>query len=469
MPYIQFEDNQFPLRVGEMSIGTGAGSDIRLEGPEQLGIQALVQVTADHHVAIRRQGASAVVRVNGVQLGAEPTPLIHGDKVEVAGHELQFGDDRKGGSTHLLSNLNIPELQRARASSPARPTAATGGRLVSLVDGREYPVPGTGLTIGREAGCDVVVPSNEVSRRHAELTPSGDGYVVSDLSTNGVFVNGVRVQSSQVLGRGDILRIGNEEFRFYADVVANAEASAPSPEPAASAPAASAPAASAPAAASSAAGATPAKPAAAAAPKPAAKAPTPPATPAAAAAAVPSSAAVPATGAAVRPPLATLEVTNEGVLKGHRFELRQPLVHVGRGAHNDVMVNDDSVSDSHAKIQKRDTGWFIVDMGSTNGTYVAGRRIDGEARLSGGGEVLRFGGIKMNFRPAMDVVDDAKGTRAITGVSVDQARRMAAQASRVTAEAEESATESRGLPAWLWVVVLLLVGAGAFFILQGRS
>jgi pSer/pThr/pTyr-binding forkhead associated (FHA) protein len=467
MPYIQFEDNQFPLRVGEMSIGTGAGSEIRLEGPEQLGVQAVVQVTADHHVAIRRQGAAAVVRVNGVQLGAEPTPLIHGDKIEVAGHELQFGDDRKGGSTHLLSNLNIPELQRAWASSPARPTAATGGRLVSLVDGREYPVPGTGLTIGREAGCDVVVPSNEVSRRHAELAPSGEGYVLSDLSTNGVFVNGVRIQSLQVLGRGDIVRIGNEEFRFYADVVAAPEMAPP---------------AGTPAAASGSAGAAPAKPAPApAAPQAAAKAATPVsapaaapsgksvATPASAPAGVPPSAAVPATGAAVRPPLATLEVTNEGVLKGHRFELRQPLVHVGRGAHNDVMVNDDSVSDSHAKIQKRDTGWFIVDMGSTNGTYVAGRRIDGEARLSGGGEVLRFGGIKMNFRPAMDVVDDAKGTRAITGVSVDQARRMAAQASRVTTETEESAAESRSLPGWLWVVVLLLMGAGAFFILQGRG
>jgi pSer/pThr/pTyr-binding forkhead associated (FHA) protein len=466
MPYIQFEDNQFPLRAGEMSIGTGTGSEIRLEGPEQLGVQAIVQLGADNHVAIRRQGNTAVVRVNGVQLGAEPTPLIHGDKIEIAGHELQFGDDRKGGSTQLLSDLNIPALQAARAASPARPTAATGGRLVSLVDGREYPVPGTGLTIGREAGCDVVVPSNEVSRRHAELAPSGEGYVVSDLSTNGVFVNGARIQSAQILGRGDIVRIGNEEFRFYADVAPVEGAAAPAPVlPPAAAPAAAKAAAPAPAPAAS-------SGAVAAGPKTTApKMATPAAAPRAAAATPQAaSAATPATGAAVRPPLATLEVMNEGVLKGHRYELRQPLVHVGRGAHNDVMVSDDSVSDAHAKIQKREGGWFIVDMGSTNGTYVAGRRIEGESRLSAGGEVLRFGGIKMNFRPAMEGVEDAKGTRAITGVNVDQARRMAASAaaSRVSIEAEEAAAESRGLPAWLWVVVLLLVGAGAFFILQGR-
>ena len=445
MPYLQYEDDQFPLRVGEMSVGTGTGSEIRVSGPDQLGVQAVVQLTSDNHVAIRRQGANAVVRVNGVQLGAEPTPLIHGDKIEIAGHELQFGDDRKGGSTQLLSNLNIPELQAARAASPARPTAATGGRLVSLVDGREYPVPGTGLTIGREANCDVVVPSSEVSRKHAELAPSGNGYILSDLSTNGVFVNGTRIQASQILGRGDIVRIGNEEFRFYADVIAgSAVPAAPLAPSAAAAPSVAA------------------APATAAAPAPAAGGAAPAATPV----------ATPVTGAAVRPPLGTLEVMNEGVLKGHRFELRQPLVHVGRGAHNDVVVNDDSVSDSHAKIQKRDTTWFVVDMGSTNGTYVAGRRIEGEARLNEAGEVLRFGGIKMAFRATAQAVDDAKGTRAITGVNADQVRRMAASAaaSRVTAPAaEEGQLETaRGLPAWIWVVVLLLVGAGAFFVLQGR-
>jgi biotin-dependent carboxylase-like uncharacterized protein len=58
------------------------------------------------------------------------------------------------------------------------------------------------------AGCDVVVPSAEVSRRHAEIAPGAEGYVVSDTSTNGVFVNGERVRQSQLLGRGDVLRIG---------------------------------------------------------------------------------------------------------------------------------------------------------------------------------------------------------------------------------------------------------------------
>ena len=50
------------------------------------------------------------------------------------------------------------------------------------------------------------------------LVPSG--YVVRDLSANGVFVNGARTGDAQPLRRGDVIRIGTEEFRFYADDVA---------------------------------------------------------------------------------------------------------------------------------------------------------------------------------------------------------------------------------------------------------
>ena len=94
------------------------------------------------------------------------------------------------------------------------------GRLVSLVDGREYSISTSGFTFGREVGCDIVIASSDVSRRHAEISPAGDGYLLTDLSTNGVLINGSRVEKTQVLDRGDVLRIGPEEFRFYADASA---------------------------------------------------------------------------------------------------------------------------------------------------------------------------------------------------------------------------------------------------------
>jgi hypothetical protein len=122
-----------------------------------------------------------------------------------------------------------------------------------------------------------------------------------------------------------------------------------------------------------------------------------------------------------RTPLATLEIINEGPLKGTKFEVHSALTNVGRGAHNDVVLADESISDSHAKIQRRDGGWFIVDQGSTNGTYVGGRRVQGEQHVTGAPDV-RFGGIKMTFRPRATADDEGGGTRAIAAVSADQLR-----------------------------------------------
>jgi len=54
----------------------------------------------------------------------------------------------------------------------------------------------------------------------------------------------------------------------------------------------------------------------------------------------------------------------------------------GRGSQNDVDVNDTRVSRSHCQIIKDNGRYFIRDLGSTNGTYVNGSRINGERSLS---------------------------------------------------------------------------------------
>ncbi len=438
----------------------------------------------------------AHVRVNGVLLGAEPVPLIHGDKVEVAGLELRFADDAKGGATQYVSASEIAALAGAKRTGAARATAASGGRVVSLVDGKEYAIAESGLVFGRDATCDVVVAQAEVSRRHAEIVPEERGYVVRDISANGLFVNGERIQGSHLLARADVIRIGSEEFRFYADM---APAARPSAAPAASEVAAAAvpvatpdviqvestadfaeldllplvaePVAAAPVAPSVAAPAPP-RPAA---PSPPPAPPPPPKQP-------PPSVSAPKAPAPPRddprPVLAVLEALNEGPDKGRKHELRTPLAHIGRGAYNDVVLTDESVSDSHAKLQRRDEGWFVVDMESTNGTYVGGTRIIGERRLEGAPDV-RFGGLKFRFTP-VGAASEAKGTRAIAAM-----RPSAAASSQATAKspagppaakapaaappavAAPSEEKSGGIPAAVWIVVgLVVVAAVAFFLLK---
>jgi len=458
MPFIQLGDNQIPLRIGEMGLGTGANADIKVSGGNEQGVLATVQLFGDHHVTIKRVHPTAPIKVNSVQLGAEPSPLIHGDKIEAGGSELLFADDKKqAGGTQVISGISLPPDMRKSVAKPAKPTSATGGRLVSLVDGREFQVKPTGLTLGRDAACDVVLPGTDISRNHAEISVSPDGYYVIDLSTNGVYVNGEKIEGTHTLGRGDVIRVGTEEFRFYADVpkpspvpaaAVPAPAAAPPPRPAAPAPAPAAPKAAAP-------------PAAPARKIPQSAEPTMPPQRA-------SSAGGPGAPPDQRRVLATLEIINEGPRKGIKHELHGPLTHVGRGAHNDITIDDDSVSDSHAKIQKRENGWFVADVGSTNGTYVGGRRIAAEQALVGAPDV-RFGGVKMTFRVVAAGPEPEKQTRAIAGVTPDQVRRMSAAAAQ---DAESGGAvperEKGGIPAAVWIAVVVVVLAAVAYFVVGR-
>ncbi len=91
---------------------------------------------------------------------------------------------------------------------------ALGPELVVL-DGNgatRVPLGRRPMTIGRDAGCDVVVASRFVSGRHARVEPEGGGYRVVDLgSTNGVLRAGRRLApgAAAALVDGDALRIGD--------------------------------------------------------------------------------------------------------------------------------------------------------------------------------------------------------------------------------------------------------------------
>jgi pSer/pThr/pTyr-binding forkhead associated (FHA) protein len=71
------------------------------------------------------------------------------------------------------------------------------------------------LVLGRASDCDIRVDDEYVSDHHARLTRDPLGVVwIEDLgSTNGTWVNGVKVYGPTPLTRGDTLRIGNTEQR----------------------------------------------------------------------------------------------------------------------------------------------------------------------------------------------------------------------------------------------------------------
>jgi hypothetical protein len=96
-----------------------------------------------------------------------------------------------------------------------------GGRLVVqespvLDKGDEFSVDSAPLTVGRASQNDVAIDGDEfASARHVRFEPRRDGVWVHDLgSTNGTYVNGVRIDGARRLAPGDVIRVGETDLRF---------------------------------------------------------------------------------------------------------------------------------------------------------------------------------------------------------------------------------------------------------------
>ncbi len=63
---------------------------------------------------------------------------------------------------------------------------------------------------------------------------------------------------------------------------------------------------------------------------------------------------------------------------------------------------------SHAKLQRREGVWILTDVESTNGTFVDGERVQGDAPLAPGA-MVRFGDVQLVFEPTDDAMGVAKG------------------------------------------------------------
>src|SRR4029453_13830058 len=82
--------------------------------------------------------------------------------------------------------------------------------------GRRYELPDAPALVGRESR-QLPLSDNTVSRRHAELTPGDEGWILRDLgSSNGTYINGLRVTNRYQLKLGDQIRVGRTLMVFGA-------------------------------------------------------------------------------------------------------------------------------------------------------------------------------------------------------------------------------------------------------------
>jgi len=90
-------------------------------------------------------------------------------------------------------------------------------QLLALTDGPSIVLDKPILLLGRHPECDIQIDSRKVSRRHCCIAQVADYLVVRDLdSTNGIRVNGARVQEGK-LRHGDELTIGNHRYQVTWD------------------------------------------------------------------------------------------------------------------------------------------------------------------------------------------------------------------------------------------------------------
>jgi hypothetical protein len=129
--------------------------------------------------------------------------------VRAAEEPEQQAADEESGRTMIYSSAERvvePLEERARARNET---------ALLLVDGKRLVVGPAGATIGRSRQCDVVLSDPNVSRQHAEVRPRGGAWVLSDLgSTNGVSLNGRRIEGPQVVKPGDLIELGTSAITF---------------------------------------------------------------------------------------------------------------------------------------------------------------------------------------------------------------------------------------------------------------
>lgn len=333
---LEYGGRRYPVAAGGLVIGSGPDAALALHAPEVRPRHAVVRLLKPGMAVVTPEEPGAEILVNGSRLGADPTPLMHGDKLVIGGAQIAVNDPDRAGATRVVG---------AVPPSPGTPKA----RLVSLADGREYPVEAVPFVIGREAASHLVVESDLVSRRHAEIIRGPGGDSLLDLSGNGVWVNGRRITAPVVLRGGDLIRIGETEFRYHL------------PESGA-----------APAGAGYRLGDTIVG-------LQAVRRPPPMHEPAPA------------------EPLATLLV-KRGQRKGERLPVRSPVVNIGRGEFNDIALPDASISANHAKLQLKEGIWVLTDLGSTNGSRVDGEAVRGDIALSPGVQIT-LGEVLLLFEP----------------------------------------------------------------------
>ena len=150
---------------------------------------------------------------------AERNDLRHQAPISVI---LKVDDAIKVGSFSITNEIEHEIITDAGAVAKVSDVAEpmnSSPRLVEaalvLQNGERITLDTDSLKIGRQASCRIVFNDSNVSREHAQLRRSADGWKLLDLgSTNGTKINGVKITEEQLLVNGDELGFCTSSAKF---------------------------------------------------------------------------------------------------------------------------------------------------------------------------------------------------------------------------------------------------------------
>ena len=150
---------------------------------------------------------------------AEKNELKHSAPISVI---LRVDDAIKVGDFSII-NESQPErtsdvLATQKNSIATQPVVATAPLIEAVLvmqNGERIVLETDSLKIGRQATCRIVFNDSNVSREHAQMRRTADGWKLLDLgSTNGTRINGIKITEEQLLVNGDELSFGTSSAKF---------------------------------------------------------------------------------------------------------------------------------------------------------------------------------------------------------------------------------------------------------------
>ena len=131
---------------------------------------------------------------------------------------IRVGKHKRGRNKLNVQSKPLTQAKQETIFTGSASSASASHKqpaLVSVERGTIYLLVEDTITIGSGKGSDIRIQNPTVSRNHAVISKNSGLWYISDKnSTNGTFVNGVRVSNAQVIRQNDTISISNEFFRF---------------------------------------------------------------------------------------------------------------------------------------------------------------------------------------------------------------------------------------------------------------